>query len=92
MAAVVVCRDGLSVVALCDAVGTAPEPLEAMFPALGRTGTWRLHVHCFPVRAGSRLVLVDTGIGPAPAPGRGGCRRRARCPTSSPRSASHPAR
>jgi glyoxylase-like metal-dependent hydrolase (beta-lactamase superfamily II) len=54
--------------ALCDAAGTFPEPLEAAFPGSELHGPWRLHVHCYLVRAGAATVLVDAGTGPAWAP------------------------
>ena len=58
----------LQVTVLCDAAGVFPEPLEETFPDLGVTGRWPLHVHCTLIRTESRLVLVDTGIGPPWAP------------------------
>ncbi|MFL6074448.1 MAG: MBL fold metallo-hydrolase [Mycobacteriales bacterium] len=59
----------VAVVALCDAVAVFPEPVEEALPAAGLVGEWVLHVHCFLVRIGGRVVLVDTGLGPPWAPG-----------------------
>ena len=53
---------------LCDAAGSFPEPLEVAFPTSGLRGDWRLHVHCYLVRAGAATMLVDAGTGPAWAP------------------------
>ena len=73
------------VTALCDVVGEFPAALDRAFPgvereawapyrrrypeALSGTDRWRLRVWCFLVRAGGRVVLVDTGVGSAWAPG-----------------------
>jgi len=53
---------------LCDARGSFPDPLELAFPGSGLTGEWLLHVHCFLLRLGAAVVLVDAGTGPAWAP------------------------
>lgn len=69
---------------LCDAVAVFPEPVEEALPgwaARHRDWTagaapgnaapagWVLHVHCFLLTDGGRAALVDTGVGPAGAPG-----------------------
>jgi glyoxylase-like metal-dependent hydrolase (beta-lactamase superfamily II) len=54
---------------LCDASAVFPEPVEDALPGAGLVGEWVLHVHCFLVRTGGRVVLVDTGLGPPWAPG-----------------------
>jgi glyoxylase-like metal-dependent hydrolase (beta-lactamase superfamily II) len=75
----------VQVTALCDVVGDFPAPLAVAFPAVERdawepyrrrhpeafsgTDRWRLRDWCFLVRAGNRLVLVDTGVGAAGTPG-----------------------
>jgi glyoxylase-like metal-dependent hydrolase (beta-lactamase superfamily II) len=71
------------VVALCDAAtlsGTLQESfplvpadewprLRAEYPdTVGDDGRWRIHFHCYLVRAEGRTILFDTGIGPASAP------------------------
>jgi glyoxylase-like metal-dependent hydrolase (beta-lactamase superfamily II) len=74
----------VEIVALCDGVVPSSEAIEASFPRVPAhawarllaewpetvtdDGRWRLHVHCFLVRAGGRVVLFDTGFGPATAP------------------------
>ncbi|HEV2087378.1 MAG TPA: MBL fold metallo-hydrolase [Cryptosporangiaceae bacterium] len=70
----------LSVTTLCDAAGVFPEPLEDAFPSLETSGHWSMHVHCQLVRAGSRVVLIDTGIGPPWAPAGGWFARPAALP------------
>jgi glyoxylase-like metal-dependent hydrolase (beta-lactamase superfamily II) len=70
-------------VALCDA-DTLADPLEESFPlvpaevwprlradypeTVGDDGRWRLHFHCYLLRAEGRTILFDAGIGPASAP------------------------
>jgi len=55
-------------VALCDGSGDFAEPLKRILPDAGLAGPWRLHVHCHLVFVDSRVVLVDTGMGPPWAP------------------------
>jgi glyoxylase-like metal-dependent hydrolase (beta-lactamase superfamily II) len=73
----------VEVVALCDAA-TLAGTLEESFPlvpaiewprlwaeypdTVGDGGRWRLHFHCYLLRAEGRTILFDTGIGPASAP------------------------
>lgn len=57
--------------ALCDARGRFPEPVERVLPGGGRTGDWPLHVHCFLLRLDGGIILVDTGVGPPGAPAAG---------------------
>ena len=73
------------VTAVCDVVGDFPAPLDVAFPeveeaawepyrrrypeAFSGLDRWRLRDWCFLVRAGSRLVLVDTGVGQPGTPG-----------------------
>ncbi|GLV51431.1 hypothetical protein TBS_20000 [Thermobispora bispora] len=65
---------GVEIVPLCDAVGPMGgrirRPLPELFPgaALDPDAEWILHFHCYLLRAGSRTVLVDTGIGGAGSP------------------------
>jgi glyoxylase-like metal-dependent hydrolase (beta-lactamase superfamily II) len=75
----------VQVTALCDVVGDFPAPLGEVFPGVGRAAwepyrhrypetfngadAWRLHDHCYLVRSGRGTILVDTGVGPASAPG-----------------------
>jgi glyoxylase-like metal-dependent hydrolase (beta-lactamase superfamily II) len=75
----------VQITALCDVVGNFPAPMGEVFPGIGPADwepyrrrypevfagrdAWRLHDHCFLLRAGGRTVLVDTGVGPASAPG-----------------------
>jgi len=75
----------VQVTALCDVVGDFPAPLGEVFPGVDRdawqpyrdrypevfagTDAWRLHDHCYLLRSGGWTVLVDTGVGPASAPG-----------------------
>jgi glyoxylase-like metal-dependent hydrolase (beta-lactamase superfamily II) len=75
---------GVEVTALCDAVGPMGDalrkPLPEMFPGgvFDEDEEWILHFHCHLIRAGSRTILVDAGIGGpdspaaswAPVPGR----------------------
>ncbi|MGZ4130369.1 MAG: MBL fold metallo-hydrolase [Actinomycetota bacterium] len=73
----------VEVVALCDGAtlsGTLEESfplvptdewprLRAEYPeTVGDDGRWRLHFHCYLLRAEGRTILFDTGIGPASAP------------------------
>jgi glyoxylase-like metal-dependent hydrolase (beta-lactamase superfamily II) len=74
----------VEVVALCDAVVASTESIEESFPlvpadawprlvaerpeTVADDGRWRLHVHCFIVRADGRTILFDTGIGPSSMP------------------------
>jgi glyoxylase-like metal-dependent hydrolase (beta-lactamase superfamily II) len=76
---------GIHLTALCDVVGNFPAPLAEVFPdvpadgwepfrrrypeTFDRPDRWRLHDHCFLIRAGDRTVLLDLGVGPAPAAG-----------------------
>jgi glyoxylase-like metal-dependent hydrolase (beta-lactamase superfamily II) len=69
----------VEVIPLCDAVGVMGEPLrlpvEETFPGatphdwsgLSRD-EWVLHFHCYVLRAGGRVALVDTGIGDEDSP------------------------
>ena len=74
---------GVEIVALCDGVVNAGGPATESFPGATddawadvRTNhpdvfdgdVWRLHVHCFLLRAEDRTILVDTGVGPESAP------------------------
>ena len=75
----------LQVTAVCDVVGDFPAPLDVAFPqveeaawepyrrrhpeAFSGPDLWRLRDWCFLVRAGNRLVLVDTGVGQPGTPG-----------------------
>jgi glyoxylase-like metal-dependent hydrolase (beta-lactamase superfamily II) len=77
----------IEVVALCDGAADYHSEIEVAYPGIpdrawepyrtrypdefAASGTWRLHVHCFVVRTGSATILVDTGVGPAGAPGTG---------------------
>jgi len=75
----------VEVTAVCDVVANFPDPLPQAFPGVeaaawapyrgrypevfdGPDG-WRLRDWCFVVRAGDRVVLVDTGVGGAGTPG-----------------------
>ena len=75
----------VEVTAVCDVVANFPDPLPQAFPGVeaaawapyrrrypgvfdGPAG-WRLRDWCFVVRAGDRVVLVDTGVGGAGTPG-----------------------
>lgn len=51
------------VLALCDARGIFPEPLERVLPGAGG-GEWPLHVHSFLLLVAGKVVLVDAGAGP----------------------------
>jgi glyoxylase-like metal-dependent hydrolase (beta-lactamase superfamily II) len=45
------------------------EPYRARYPELfAPSGTWRLHVRSVLIRVASRVILVDTGVGPSSAP------------------------
>ncbi|MEV0841695.1 MBL fold metallo-hydrolase [Actinocatenispora sera] len=74
----------MDVTMLCDAVAMFPEPVEEALPGwAGRhrdwaagsapgnaaAAGWVLHVHCFLLTDEGRATLVDTGVGPAGAPG-----------------------
>jgi glyoxylase-like metal-dependent hydrolase (beta-lactamase superfamily II) len=75
----------VKVTAVCDVVADFPEPLDEAFPAIEAAAwapyrrrypgvfdgpdRWRLRDWCFVVRAGGRVVLVDTGVGGAGTPG-----------------------
>lgn len=75
---------GVEVTALCDGVSEALGQLGEIFPdvpeavwedagnrypgTVGREGLWRLHVHCYLVRSGGSVILLDTGIGPPGTP------------------------
>src|SRR5262245_11870557 len=72
------------VIALEDGLGPFFKPRQEAFPdataeqwrgadafdpdAATPDGQWLLRFRCFAVRTAERLVLVDTGIGPADAP------------------------
>lgn len=72
------------VVALDDGVGTFFKPREEVFPTataqqwsradafdpdtVGPDGQWLLRFRCYAVRTANRVVLLDTGIGPADSP------------------------
>jgi glyoxylase-like metal-dependent hydrolase (beta-lactamase superfamily II) len=72
----------VEIVALCDGVTTAGPLTESFpgasdeawaetrerYPDVADGDNWRLHVHAFLVRSGGRTILVDTGVGPEPAP------------------------
>jgi glyoxylase-like metal-dependent hydrolase (beta-lactamase superfamily II) len=75
----------VEVTAVCDVVANFPDPLPQAFPGVeaaawapyrgrypevfdGPDG-WRLRDWCFVVRAGDRVVLVDTGVGGPGTPG-----------------------
>ena len=75
----------VEVTAVCDVVANFPDPLPQAFPGVeaaawapyrgrypevfdGLDG-WRLRDWCFVVRAGDRVVLVDTGVGGPGTPG-----------------------
>jgi glyoxylase-like metal-dependent hydrolase (beta-lactamase superfamily II) len=76
----------ITVIALRDAEGVFPHPLDEMFPEASedhwrraaqldpdavRDGRWHLQFRCFACRLpDGRVILVDTGIGPADAPAR----------------------
>jgi glyoxylase-like metal-dependent hydrolase (beta-lactamase superfamily II) len=76
----------VTVIALRDAEGVFPDPLDEVFPqatedhwrraaeldpSAVRDGRWHLQFRCFACRLDSgRVILVDTGIGPADAPAR----------------------
>jgi glyoxylase-like metal-dependent hydrolase (beta-lactamase superfamily II) len=76
----------IEVIALCDGIADAEGPLDESFPGVtaeqwaeyrnsfpevfSPSGGWRLHIHAFVLRTPERCVLVDTGAGPAGAPGR----------------------
>lgn len=74
----------VDVTMLCDAVAVFPEPVDTALPgwsarhrdwtsahAAGNTSPagWVLHVHSFLLTDEVRATLVDTGVGPAGAPG-----------------------
>jgi glyoxylase-like metal-dependent hydrolase (beta-lactamase superfamily II) len=75
----------VQVTAVCDVTADFPAPLERAFPqveaaawapwrrrhpgAFSGTDRWRLRDWCFVVRAGDRVVLVDTGVGGPGVPG-----------------------
>jgi glyoxylase-like metal-dependent hydrolase (beta-lactamase superfamily II) len=77
---------GVTVIALRDAAGVFPDPLDVVFPqatsedwrrageldpAAVRHGRWHLQFRCFACRLpDGRVILIDTGIGPADAPAR----------------------
>jgi glyoxylase-like metal-dependent hydrolase (beta-lactamase superfamily II) len=77
---------GVTVIALPDAAGVFPDPLSEVFPqateddwrrageldpAAVRDDRWHLQFRCFACRLpDGRVILVDTGIGPADAPAR----------------------
>lgn len=85
----------VDIVALCDAVVLASEPVTESFPG-GTDSTWRearerypetfdgdrwrLHVHCFVLRSRGRTTIVDTGVGPESAPAFAWSRERGRLP------------
>jgi glyoxylase-like metal-dependent hydrolase (beta-lactamase superfamily II) len=70
---------GVEVIPLCDAIGVMGEslrrPVEETFlgaspedwAGLSRDD-WILHFHCYLLRAGDRVALVDTGIGDRDSP------------------------
>lgn len=69
----------VEVIPLCDAVGVMGEalrrPVDETFPGAAPhdwTGLsreeWVLHFHCYVLRAGGRVALVDTGIGDETSP------------------------
>jgi glyoxylase-like metal-dependent hydrolase (beta-lactamase superfamily II) len=75
----------VQVTAVCDVVADFPAPLGRAFPgveagawapyrrwypeAFAGADRWRLRDWCFVVRAGDRVVLVDTGVGGQGTPG-----------------------
>ena len=77
----------VEVVALCDGAADYHSEIEVAYPGIphdawepfrkrypdefAASGTWRLHVHCFAVRASGSTILVDTGVGPPGAPATG---------------------
>ncbi|GGM48560.1 MBL fold metallo-hydrolase [Dactylosporangium sucinum] len=77
----------VEVIALEDGIGPFFKPRETVFPgatpqqwhhadafdpgATTADGRWLLRFRCFAVRAAGRVVLVDTGIGPADSPAAG---------------------
>jgi len=77
----------VQVTAVRDVVADFPDPLGEAFPGVDAAAwapyrrrypgvfdgpdRWRLPVWCFVVRAGRRVVLVDTGVGGPGAPGAG---------------------
>jgi glyoxylase-like metal-dependent hydrolase (beta-lactamase superfamily II) len=77
----------VQVTAVRDVVADFPDPLPDAFPSVDAAAwapyrrrypgvfdgpdRWRLPVWCFVVRAGRRVVLVDTGVGGPAAPGAG---------------------
>ena len=74
----------IEIVALCDGVLSSEESIASSFPRVPDEtwprlleehpecatddGRWRLHDHCYLIRAGGRTILFDTGFGPATAP------------------------
>jgi glyoxylase-like metal-dependent hydrolase (beta-lactamase superfamily II) len=77
----------VEVTAVCDVVADFPDPLPDAFPGVEAAAwapyrrrypevfdgpdRWRLRDWCFVVRAGRRIVLVDTGVGGPGTPGAG---------------------
>jgi glyoxylase-like metal-dependent hydrolase (beta-lactamase superfamily II) len=75
----------VQLIAVCDVVGDYPVALDLAFRGVERAAwepyrrrfpevfngpdRWRLRDWCFVVRARDRVVLVDTGVGPAGTPG-----------------------
>ena len=74
----------VEIVALTDAAGLFPPPISHLFPAVtaeqwepyrrrypetfAGPDNWHAHMVSYLVRSGGRTLLVDTGVGPEPAP------------------------
>jgi glyoxylase-like metal-dependent hydrolase (beta-lactamase superfamily II) len=74
----------VEITAVTDAEGAFPMPLNTLFPGLSEQQwkiyrrdfpecfvdpeTWHLHIGSFVLRNRDNVVLIDTGVGPEPAP------------------------
>jgi hypothetical protein len=63
------------------------ESLATRYPDEFTADAWRFRDHCFLVRMPTRLILIDTGVGPPTRPSDDGSASVGRCRTNWPRSA-----